>query len=458
MLVSERKTNPPSVHNSHILASLPVLATASEVDSWGIVSLSLALIIGGLALARALTSWWDLTKAWKLARVAGCAIAGLGFYALIFVASEAPPSSAELPWNKSYKTGSAVAEEKQRPMMVDFTAEWCKACDELEAEVFMEPSVSSRLIEEVVLVKVDIDEGDELDQKTYGRLAFNGLPAVAFLSPTGELITKFEGKIPIDTFLTHLDSVKSGAAVENENDVGRILEEKGLWAALLLAFMAGLLASLTPCVYPLIPITIGVFGAGNAKTKREGFLLSLVYVAGIAVTYTLLGVTAAVAGSVFGSALQNPWVLFGIASLFIVLGLSSMGWFEIRVPGPLQTKLSQTGGAGFVGAFLMGLVAGVVAAPCVGPIVAGILVYVAQQQDIAMGAILLLSFSLGMGQLFLLLGTFSSLISKIPTGGGWLDAAKVGFAALFWGVAIYYSRLIIPGLIDGTNAVWTLVG
>ena len=281
---------------------------------------------------------------------------------------------------------------------------------------------------------------------------------MAFVDPTGEAIGSFEGKIPVEEFLERLDAAASGESIEAENDIGKVLREQGIWAAILLAFVAGLLASLTPCVYPLIPITIGLFGASKSQTKFGGFLLSAFYVAGIAVTYTALGVTAAMAGSVFGSALQSPWVLGAVALLFIVLGLSSMGLFEFRLPGNLQTKLSQTGGAGHLGAFGMGLVAGIIAAPCVGPIVAGILVYVAQQQDPVMGGVLLFAFSIGMGQLFLLLGTFSNLVSKVPQSGGWLDAAKVGFAALFWGVALYYARLLVPGLIDGTQTLWSLIG
>lgn len=433
--------------------------TTSHPDRIGLLFLGAALALAGLVLAKALTSWWDLSKTWKALRFIGVFISAIGFFFVIFAATESPPTSSELEWLKRYDVGLAAAKKTGKPMMVDFRADWCKACDELDAEVFNDPEIAPLLIRDLVLVKVDQDKAIKVNEDAFTRFKFNGLPAVAFVSPEGEFLTaSFEGKIPKKEFLTRFAAAKSGQTVESQFDIEKILQEKGLLAGILLAFLAGLFASLTPCVYPLIPITIGLFGAQNTTSKFQGFKRASIYVLGIAVTYTILGVTAAWFGSVFGGAMQSPWVLSAIALLFVVLGASSIGLFEVRVPAFIQTKLSQTKGSGAKKAFVMGLVAGIIAAPCVGPIVAGILLYVAQTQDPVLGALLLFSFSIGMGQLFLVLGTFSSMINNLPKSGGWLDASKVIFGAVFWGVAIYYLRLLIPSIIETTNNIWRVVG
>jgi len=438
-----------------ILASLQT----GEIDRWGLLFLGAAIALLGLILARTLTSWWDLSKAWKMARFAGVFVSAIGFFFIIFAATEEAPSDSSLRWLSRFDEGAAASKESGRAMMVDFSAGWCKACDELDAEVFNDPEIAPLLIRDLILVKVDLDEPTKVNQEAYKRFKFNGLPAVAFLSPEGEFLSaSFEGKIPKDEFKKRMQAAQSGEKVESEFDIKKILSEKGLLAGILLAFLAGLFASFTPCVYPLIPITIGLFGAQDTSSKLQGFKVSAIYVLGIALTYTLLGVSAAWFGSVFGGAMQSPYVLMAIALVFLVLGASSIGLFEIRVPAAIQTKLSQTGGSGARKAFVMGLVAGVIAAPCVGPIVAGILLYVAQTQDPALGAVLLFSFSIGMGQLFLVLGTFSSMINNLPKSGGWLDASKVVFGAIFWGVAIYYLRLLFPPLIELTNSIWKVVG
>ncbi len=436
-----------------------IAATISHPDRLGLLCLGAAMVIFGLILAKALTSWWDLSKIWKIIRFWGVFVSAIGFFFIIFGAAESPPTPSELQWLDRYDIGLAASKKSGKPMMVDFRADWCKACDELDAEVFNHPDVAPLLMRDLVLVKVDQDKEIKVNDDAFKRFKFNGLPAVAFVSPGGKFLTaSFEGKISKDEFLTRFEAAKSGQTVESEFDIEKILKEKGLIAGILLAFLAGLFASLTPCVYPLIPITIGLFGAQDTASKFQGFKRSTIYVLGIAVTYTLLGVTAAWFGSVFGGAMQSPWVLSGIALLFIVLGTSSIGLFEIQVPGSIQTKLSQTSGNGAKKAFIMGLVAGIIAAPCVGPIVAGILLYVAQTQDPLLGALLLFSFSIGMGQLFLVLGTFSSMINNLPKSGGWLDASKVVFGAVFWGVAIYYLRLLIPSIIETTNSIWRIVG
>ena len=157
--------------------------------------------------------------------------------------------------------------------------------------------------------------------------------------------------------------------------------------------------------------------------------------------------------------------------LVIMFGGSKAGTFEkihhchrytlkflTGLPGDLQTKLSDVGGAGFLGALLMGLVAGIIAAPCVGPIVAGVLVYVAEQQDLFLGWLMLFVFALGLGVIFVVLGTFSGLIARVPKSGPWMDGVKAFFAIVFFGMALFYLRYLISPIGDVTEAIWLQLG
>ncbi|MFU8802485.1 MAG: cytochrome c biogenesis protein CcdA [Bradymonadaceae bacterium] len=446
-------------------------ACASAGEPTGLTPRWPLFALGGAALAVGLVamglrhSWSHLSLRLRLLRGVGVAVASLGIFFAMYGLTEAPPlpsTAGEFVWWTSLEEAEKTARALEKPLMVDFTADWCVACKELEAEVFHHPRVRTRLAEEFISVKIDFDRALEANDTLLSRFAVHGLPTVIFVSSAGETLRgpSFEGKIGVDDFLERLDAVHSGAAID-EGARGRLernLAEGSLWSVLLLVFIAGLLSSLTPCVYPLIPITISVFGARQAESRWQSFTLSLTYVWGIAITYATMGLIAASVGSVFGAALQSPWLIFGVALLFFVLGLSSLGVMDFRLPGNLQTKLSQTGGAGYAGALIMGLVAGVIAAPCVGPIVAGILLYVAQQQDLMLGTVLLMVFALGMGMLFLVLGTFSSLIHRLPRAGGWMEGVKAVFGVVFIGLAMYYLRFVVPGIREATDALWLLLG
>ncbi len=226
---------------------------------------------------------------------------------------------------------------------------------------------------------------------------------------------------------------------------------QGLLLALLLVFLAGMGASLTPCVYPMIPITMAIIGAkGGGKAK--GFALSLMLVLGMAVTYTTLGVVAAKSGAAFGAFAQRPAFLIPVSLIFAVFALSLFGAFEINLPQGLQNRL-QGGGArkGYVGAFLMGLVLGPLAAPCVGPIIGAVLVGIAQQGNVVLGALKLFTFTLGMGVLFMLVGTFSA---GLPKSGDWLTRFKHIMGLVVLAFAAWNIRLIAPQWMN--DAMWML--
>jgi len=217
----------------------------------------------------------------------------------------------------------------------------------------------------------------------------------------------------------------------------------GSWLAFVVAFAGGVLTSLTPCVYPLIPITVSIFGARKAGSRGEAALLSGLYVFGIAVTYSALGVGAALTGQAFGSVMQNGWVMGGVALVLVVLAVSMFGAFDLALPSSLQERLQKVGGAGRAGAFAMGLVAGVIAAPCTGPVLAAALTFIAASGSVALGVGIMFPYALGMGLLFFLIGAFSI---SLPKSGAWMEMVKSVFGAALLAMAGIYLKDLLPGL------------
>ncbi len=216
--------------------------------------------------------------------------------------------------------------------------------------------------------------------------------------------------------------------------------------ALLFAFIAGILTSFTPCIFPMIPITLAILGKDSEKRSRaQNFLLSVCYVNGIALTYAVLGLVAASSGNLFGASLGHPVVLALICLVFLIMSLSMYGLFEIQVPAFLRHKLGRgTKKNGYLGAFISGLLAGIVASPCVGPILVGILAFVATQKNHIFGFILLYTYACGLGLIFLLLGAFTELTRKLPRSGPWMDSVKFILGSLMLGAFYYYLNLLIP--------------
>lgn len=227
---------------------------------------------------------------------------------------------------------------------------------------------------------------------------------------------------------------------------GEFSQDEGLIWMYLGAFGAGFGTSLTPCVYPMIPITLAIFGArGKDVSRRRALLLATAYVVGMGVTYAVLGVSISlISGAAdFGTQLAHPAVVIPLVLLFLALAASMFGAFELNLPSGLQARLNQVGGKGFGGAFAMGLVGGLIAAPCTGPFLAGLLAWVSTSGSAVTGGSVLFVYALGMGVLFWVLAAFSL---SLPKSGAWMESVKsFGGVALLW-AALYFLRPLVPAL------------
>ncbi|MDZ7311486.1 MAG: protein-disulfide reductase DsbD [candidate division KSB1 bacterium] len=243
---------------------------------------------------------------------------------------------------------------------------------------------------------------------------------------------------------TSTDETSGAAGDASRNEVARIIEERGWFLAMLSIFLLGLALNLTPCVYPMIPITIGYFShQGEGRTMRV-FVLALMYLLGIAITYSTLGVIAALTGQMFGALLQNSWVLIGIAAVMVALALSMFGVYQIQPPSFLMQKVSGGAGAGMLGALTMGLVVGLVAAPCVGPVTIGLLTYVGATGNPWLGFWMFFALSVGLGTPYVLLATFSGGLKKLPKSGVWMVWVERLFGFMLIGLALYFIAPLLP--------------
>ncbi|UCH98531.1 MAG: protein-disulfide reductase DsbD [Candidatus Aminicenantes bacterium] len=222
-----------------------------------------------------------------------------------------------------------------------------------------------------------------------------------------------------------------------ERMIKQELEKKSFFL-FLVVFLAGLLTSLTPCVYPVIPIVMGYIGTRSGKKKLKGFYLSIFFVLGLAFVYSVLGVIAAATGTMMGVSFQNPVVVIVISAIFIVMGLSLAGFFEIKVPSSLSSKVQSGYKSEIFGSLLVGGISGIIAAPCVGPVLIALLSWISQTGNILLGFWLTFTFSMGMGIIFLVVGTFSGLVSTLPKGGKWMNYIKYFFALVLLGGGIYF--------------------
>lgn len=219
--------------------------------------------------------------------------------------------------------------------------------------------------------------------------------------------------------------------------------ETNLWLAFGLVFLAGILTSFTPCIFPMLPITISILGYhANKGNRGHNIVRAVAYVLGIALTYSMLGVVAALTGQLFGSALTNKYLLGGLCALFILMALGMWDAFEVQVPGFIRNRFATAKGHGLSGAFVMGLVAGIVASPCVGPVLISILSFVSTSGNVILGFSLLFTFALGLGLIFIVIGAFSHALHLLPKSGAWMNFIKFILGAGMWIAALYYAQFL----------------
>jgi thiol:disulfide interchange protein DsbD len=267
--------------------------------------------------------------------------------------------------------------------------------------------------------------------------------AVFSIAGEGETINPAHDDLFASRPIREAASLGEHEAVQVQGSKPQALNERSLLVSFILIFLGGMGLNLTPCVYPLIPITIGYFG-GQAHGKKGGVVThAVLYVLGMAVTYSILGLVAALTGSLFGSALQMPFVLIGIALIMVALALSMFGLYEFRLPSFI-TRMAGGNKKGFFGTFLMGLTVGIVAAPCIGPFVLGLLTYVGEMGNALLGFLMFFVLALGLGVPFLFLAIFSGSIDRLPRSGAWMVWVRSIFGFILIGMAIYFLRPYFP--------------
>ncbi|MFA5322278.1 MAG: cytochrome c biogenesis protein CcdA [Smithella sp.] len=216
--------------------------------------------------------------------------------------------------------------------------------------------------------------------------------------------------------------------------------QSSLFLAFIAAYLGGLVISFTPCTYPLIPVTIGFIGAQGSSSKLRGFILSLFYVTGIAITYAALGAAAVLSGRIFGQMQTNFWTYFIMANLCLVMGLSMLDVFSISLPVPqkLLKITGQNSKKGLLDIFLIGMISGVVIGPCTAPAMGVLLGYVAVKTNLLLGISLLFVFAFGMGTLLIVAGTFAGVIAALPKSGAWMTKIKFVSGLILIGAAEYF--------------------
>ncbi len=228
-----------------------------------------------------------------------------------------------------------------------------------------------------------------------------------------------------------------GMTFTREEQRAKEIIDKGFFYALFAFFLFGLALNLTPCVYPVIPITVSYFGGQADKEKGPAFLRALVYVVGISIVFSLLGLISGLAGKQWGFLFQNPWFVVVVTVIILAMAASMFGAFEITVPQSVMNKFGRAR-EGVVGSFIMGLTVGVVIAPCAAGIIIGLVGLVAKLGIVLKGTVLFFVMGLGLGLPYLFLATFSNLLNKLPQSGMWMVWIKKFFGILLVGVAIYF--------------------
>jgi thioredoxin:protein disulfide reductase len=232
------------------------------------------------------------------------------------------------------------------------------------------------------------------------------------------------------------DTVKKGVNVFDSN--------RGLLWTLLLIFLGGLALNLSPCIYPMIPITVSYFGGKSGRMKGDTLVHGVMYLIGLSVTNSILGVVSALSGNMLGSVLQHPAALIAIAMIMTLLGLSFFDLWELRVPSSLN-KIASRNFSGYFGTFFMGLTLGIIAAPCIGPFILGLFAYVGQKGDPFFGFLCFFILSMGMGLPICILALFSGAMKRLPLSGDWMLWIRKLMGWVLIGMAVYMISPLISG-------------
>ncbi len=274
------------------------------------------------------------------------------------------------------------------------------------------------------------------------------LPAMkAAIGAVAEAVSGKATAAGIDATAELFQMPSKAPAIETEAyKIDQMFQTGDFWLILTGFFGIGLLLAFTPCVFPMFPILSGIIAnRGKHVTKGHGFILALAYVMGMAITYAIAGVAAGLSGAMLSAALQNAWVLGSFAVIFVLLSFSMFGFYELQLPGALQTKLSEEAGhlrgGHLVSVFGMGALSALIVGPCVAAPLAGALLYISQTRDVVLGGAALFVMALGMGVPLLLLGTSAGAL--LPKAGAWMESIKRFFGVLLLGVAIWLISPVI---------------
>jgi thiol:disulfide interchange protein DsbD len=289
-----------------------------------------------------------------------------------------------------------------------------------------------------LLLPVKLAYEGSLPEKAVVEVSYQGCSEKGLCYPP--MVKSF----PIDVI--NADQVKKSNLSEQIDD-GAALLGSGNFILIGIGFFGfGLLLSLTPCVFPMIPILSGIIVGQSDTSKGHSFLLSLAYVLGMALSYTVAGILAALTGDMVSAALQNAWVLGSFSLVFVALSLSMFGFYELQLPSALGSNLNglanRIKGGRFAGVFLMGALSALIVSPCVAAPLAGALIYISQTHNVILGGLALFSLSLGMGVPLLIIGASAGAL--LPKAGAWMDAVKNFFGVLMLAVAIWLVAPIVP--------------
>lgn len=311
------------------------------------------------------------------------------------------------------------------------------------------------VFEDSLVVFVTVSTSPALERNTQvikGKVSYQGCNDAVCFAPEEQ---NFEIELPVAApgeaaVIQHDDVFSAQQSQAPGNDLELTQQEqaalhyleKGLLGAIVAFFLIGLALNLTPCVYPVIPLTVSYFGGQSDKSRGSAFINALFYQIGIALAFAVLGLVSGLAGQQWGFLFQSPWFVVVIATIMLLMAASLFGSFEIAVPSWLLTKVSRTK-EGTIGSFLMGLTAGVVIAPCAAGIIIGLVGLIAKLGLVVKGTLLFFVMGLGLGLPYLVLATFSGLLGKLPQSGGWMLWVKKIFAFMLIGVALYF---VLPQL------------